>query len=384
MLVGVPAVGVLAVGVLTGCPSDAPPPASPTPAPEASASAPAAPASAREALEQVVEGHCLDPKQPWALAHGLLVRGKELKLPDGRSAVDALVVDNVVPKTLLFPSNRGATPIDSHPGLLLKVLVEVGVAPNHSFTAGGRTFSFAQLLEAGRDAALAGVRGETPPFKNRAWQLEVLGESAEPDLRAEVLAVLVENQAYFEDYARQPGKRYRKASEQQGKRRVPGAIHRYYCGGLHLFQAVQRVHGAELPASLKRQYELLLLRLKLETGYWKDAWAAVQRRSPPDLERHRRVIFSQRLKLQGHALETYLRAIAAGVLKPEPEVIEQLNAGFVELGATVQELASSGIYAELPRLARAAPQLYRDLAGDSAHALHAYELAQGVEGIVTK
>jgi len=331
-----------------------------------------------------VDAHCLDPSQPWALAHGVLVRGKGLKLPDGRSAVDALVVDNVLPKTLLFPSNRGATPIDSHPGLLLKVLVEVGVEPNRSFTAGGRTFSFAQLLEAGRDAALAGVRGEDPPFKNRAWQLEILGESAEPALRQEVLEVLVKNQAYFEDYAREPGKRYRKATEQQGQRRVPGAIHRYYCGGLHLFQATQRIHGQELPAALQRQYELLLLRLKLETGYWKDAWASVQRRSPPDLERHRRVIFAQRLKLQGHALETYLRAIRAGVLEPTPEVVEELNAGFRELAETVKELVSSGIYAELPRLAQAAPQLYRDLAGDSAHALHAYVLAQGVEGVVAK
>ena len=374
--------------VLAGCPADKPsPPATPDPADwegPAAPTTPGAPASAREALEQVVEAHCLDPGQPWALAHGVLVRGKELKLADGRSAVDALVVDNVVPKTLLFPSNRGATPIDSHPGLLLKVLVEVGVAPNRSFTAGGRTFSFAQLLEAGRDAALAGVRGETPAFKNRAWQLEILGESAEADLRQEVLEVLVKNQAYFEDYAREPGKRYRKATEQQGKRRVPGAIHRYYCGGLHLFQATQRIHGQELPPALKRQYELLLLRLKLETGYWKEAWASVQRRSPPDLDRHRRVIFAQRLKLQGHALETYLRAIRAGVLKAEPAVVDELNVGFQALGETVQELVSSGIYAQLPRLAKAAPQLYRDLAGDSAHALHAYVLAQGVEGVVAK
>ena len=45
----------------------------------------------------------------------------------------------------------------------------------------------------------------------------------------------------------------------------PARIHRYYCGGFHLFQAVQRLHGAELPPALAEQYQLLLLRIKLGT-----------------------------------------------------------------------------------------------------------------------
>jgi hypothetical protein len=355
---------VACLGPLAGCPTDSP----------------EAPQGARDTLASVVDKHCFDPALPWALAHGILVRGRDARLANGDEAVQRLVVDNLPAGELVFPRNRGPVPVDAHPGLILKTLLEVGVPPERAFaTQDGRQVLFSALVAAGRSAATAGAG---LPLHNEAWQLEVHGTSADPALKAQALEVLVQNQLYFEAYAADPTKapRYRKAVAKKGSRK-PGAIHRYYCGGLHLFQAVQRLYGDELPSALARQYELLLLRLRLESTYWERALAQVEAQSPGNAAQQRRVILSQRLKLQGHALETYLRAVRTGVIDPTPETRSELNQGFTRLQGTVLALRDCGVWAELPLLAKASPQLYRDLVGDAAHALHAFTLADGVEGV---
>ena len=52
----------------------------------------------------------------------------------------------------------------------------------------------------------------------------------------------------------------------------------------------------------------------------------------------------------------------------------QLAQSFAELDATVLELERRGILGELDELRLAAPQVYLDIVGDAAHALHAYAL----------
>lgn len=327
----------------------------------------------------MVKAYCLDPSQPWALAHGLLVFGEDLKLAGGDRALDRLVSDNLPPGELRFPSNRGATPVDAHPGLILKTLLELGLPPEHSFT---RKEGGTVTLKALRDAFVAAwtpTLGGADAFKNEAWGLEVLAaaDRATPALRTRALEVLVSNQAYFEAWA--PGakpKPFRKASVRGADgRTLPAAIHRYYCGGFHLFQAVQRLHGAKAPPTLARQYVLLLLRLKLETDYWKRVQKKIEARPGAKRGSLIQVFLAQRLKLQGHALETYLRAVAQGAAPLGADERAALKAGFVELTKTVQALVGTGVYDQLPALALSKPQLYRDLVGDSAHALHAYRLA---------
>lgn len=330
-------------------------------------------------LDLVTRAYCLDPKQPWALAHGLLVYGPELKLPDGSVATERLVADNLPAGELRFPSNRGQTPVDAHPGLILKTLLELKIPDEQSFKrSDGSSVTLGALRDAFAQSWNPTLSG-ADALKNEAWGLEVLATSprATPELRSKALEVLASNQAYFEAWA--PGakpKPYRKASIRgPGGKRLPAAIHRYYCGGLHLFQAVQRLHGGTAPPRLARQYELLLLRLRLETTYWKTVQKQVEARPGPNLAAQKQVFLAQRLKLQGHALETYLRAVAVGAAPLGESERAALKAGFGELQLTVQALVQEGVYDALPGLALSKPQLYRDLVGDSAHALHAYRIA---------
>ncbi|RMG17747.1 MAG: hypothetical protein D6731_03565 [Planctomycetota bacterium] len=330
----------------------------------------------------MVRARCSDPAEPWALAHGILVFGAEFRV-EGRPAVDVLVerwVRRDAAGRLGFPRGEAGRPVEPHPGLFTKTLLEVGVPLGHRFRApDGSRFTLAELA---RDQAAAYAPGGTPPFHNQAWLLEVLAGTQDPragQLGDEALAVLAENQAYFEAY-RDPTRPYQKPFVRRGSRREPAHIHRYYCGGLHLFQAVQRLHGGSCPPKLAHQYELLLLRLERETGYWKDALATARRRAHgAALARHERVILSQSLKLQGHALETYARAARAGVLRPSAEDRAALDRGARALERTVEAIESAGLYARLDALRRSEPQTYLDLVGDSAHALHALRLLRALQ-----
>ena len=51
--------------------------------------------------------------------------------------------------------------------------------------------------------------------------------------------------------------------------------------------------------------------------------------------------------------------------------------GFDLLGATVLELERAGVYRDLDAIRGQHRQLYLDLVGDSAHALHALQLREG-------
>ncbi len=245
---------------LLGCP-DAPTPPSP---PKPADPSPERPATPEGILRYVVNTRCLDPEQPWALAHGILVLGKELRLPDGSLAVDRLVADNLTHEggRAGFPRGVGGRPIEPHPGLFTKTLIEVGVAKDHRFAlSGGEAISLAELID---DQAKAYSPGSKLPFHNEAWILEVLAASDRPEaalLAQQSLATLAKNQAYLEAYQRDPKKTYDKPFVKKDGRPQAAEIHRYYCGGLHLFQAVQRLHGLEAPPELLDQYRFLLLSL---------------------------------------------------------------------------------------------------------------------------
>lgn len=338
-----------------------------------------------------MRGHCLRPEQPWALAHAILVFGKDLEVGSDL-AVERLVVDHLPKGKLRFPARRDNWPVEPHPGMFLKTLIEVGVPFGYTFKNG---VTLSGLLDA-YCGAYSGPSGPAP-FHNQAWLLEAIAASPKERRRAEELsrsatAELAANQEYFEVFARDPNKTYRKpfvtATTKSGvKKRLPARIHRYFCGGFHFFQAVQRLHGKALPASLKRQYELLWVRLDRETKYWDTVLAKLTKKYrafPENLGPHRLRILAQKLKLQGHALETVLRAVKAGALTLDAAGKEELARGFELLGQTVEAIEAAGIYGRLDALRDSRMmgerQLYLDYVGDSAHALHAYVLRAGASG----
>ncbi len=378
-----PLAAAIAVVLLTGCPVDRDPraraegpPSVPAAPPPPEPPLPDEPLARGEAiLARVVRERCSDPAEPWAVAHRVLVEGAELRLPGGALAIEQIVARHLDPATLGFP-RRGADgrPIEPHPGMIAKTLLEVGVPLERAFTL--RDGSQARLAAIARAHLDAWTPGGEPELHDQAWLLEVAAGAADP--RASALAerslkVLARDQAYFERYAADPAKRYTKPFVRgDGGRPQPAEIHRYACGGFHLFQAVQRLHGGSAPSPLRRQHELLWVRLDRETAYWEEKLTEVgQRFPPPAAAQHRRVILTQLLKLQGHALETHLRAVGAGAL---PRAAAEVEQGFAALARTVSRLHDQGIYADLDAIRKSMPQIYLDLVGDSAHALHAYRL----------
>lgn len=366
--------------LLAGCPGSPDPGSAPTradPAPVVSVSPAVAQASAT--LERLVDARCLDPAEPWALIHGLIVRGVDLRV-GGELAVDRFVRDNLLPEQLRFPAQRAGKKVEPHPSYFAKNALELGLPLERRFGDGP---TLAEL-------ALAQARAYAPatqpvPFFDEEWRLELVAATAAldpaqaerlPRLRDAALAALVENQAYFEPWRADPLRPFEKASAPgpDGRPR-PGAIHRYACGGFHFFQAVQRLHGTAVPPALARQYELLRVRLVVEDRYWEEKLAQARARAEGARRRqHEEVILAQRLKLLGHGLETWLRAAAIGAVTLGPEERREVERALERLAATTLELERLSILAELDALRAREPQLYLDLVGDAAHALHALGL----------
>lgn len=367
-----------------GCPGDKPPPGE-TPPPPANPGVDRR-ARAQAILEALVQARCTDPAEPWALVHGVIALGPELQV-NGGLAVDALVHDNCEAGAHGpgFPGKRGPVKVEPHPGYFAKNFRELGLPPTRAFetkTAG--TVTLAQL-------GLAEVTGYEPAqqparFNNEDWKLELLADAADRDpalaprvaaLRADALAALVENQRYFEPWRADRKRPYEKATEKDAQgRRVPGAIHRYFCGGFHFFQAVQRLHGTACPPELARQYELLRVRLEVEGRYWEEKLAQVALQATGDEARkHTEVILSQSLKLLGHGLETWWRAVKDGVLVPDAAASADIEAATDRLATTVLALETAGVLGDLDGVRKRNEQVYLDLVGDGAHALHALRLA---------
>jgi hypothetical protein len=85
----------------------------------------------------------------------------------------------------------------------------------------------------------------------------------------------------------------------------------------------------------------------------------------------------QRLKFLGHMTESAHKLAAAGLLEPDESQARMLSAILDGVVETVRVLRESGVLTELPALRRQDEQLYLDVIGDSAHALHGLNLATG-------
>ena len=381
----------------TGCPQDSGKP-TPTDLP-LSAKAPAAPTISmaavpqpgtavaidpsapkrlpREVLEEVVRTHCLDVDRPWALAHGILALGPELKLPSGELAGDSLAskyLGRDDEGRLAFAPPKTKKNPWPHPGMFAKVLLDHGVKLSHPLPTkeGGKVPLARVLTDLLRDYEPSNT------LYNDAWKLEGLAAIGKParieEVKKQALELLVYHQSYFEDYLTDPNRLWEKPFVVRKGRRMPAGIHRYFCGGFHLFQAVQQLHNQSLPPRLKLQYDILWLRIDKETEYWDgklgEARAHGKARSRAKYER---LFLSQKLKIQAHALETYVKAVQLGALTPDEAAKKRIAAAYDKLAATITELDQLGIYGKLKSFPAREYQVYLDLVGDSAHALHAWD-----------
>jgi hypothetical protein len=148
----------------------------------------------------------------------------------------------------------------------------------------------------------------------------------------------------------------------------------YTCGGAHLLQgatiAVGRGFGsAESRASLQADVATWFARYAVELRMLDEAM-----KQYPE---YRLQLVIQRLKFLGHMTESAHKLAAAGLLEPDESQARMLSAILDGVVETVRVLRESGVLTELPALRRQDEQLYLDVIGDSAHALHGLNLATG-------
>lgn len=340
-------------------------------------------------LGKVVETWAGDPDNPWAIAHGVLARGPEFRLADGRPAVAHLFSSYAEPRpvggrTLVgFPKSLGKVRVEPHTDLLLKNLAEVGVPPETTFPARHGTVSVADLYR------YTLLKTYLVPASNKSsydgpndipWGVQALAQWAPPGdlqwvatdgtkmdldfLTSFTVRVLTQESKFMFDamQRKQPFSR-------QGQN-----LFSYACGGAHLVQgasyAVARGYGEPLDRkAVEAQVPLLFYRLPIELGIYDAALKA----NP----KHKVRLLVQRMKFLGHFLETTGKMQAMGLFVPDDAQMQALEGAAQNLVLTVTALQKAGVFDDLAGLRTKDEQLFLDVVGDASHAIRGLELALG-------
>ncbi|HEX8697648.1 MAG TPA: hypothetical protein VF815_02315, partial [Myxococcaceae bacterium] len=329
-----------------------------------------------EQLRAVCRAQAADPRNAWALAHGITLEGKGFKARDGRLAADVLIADFLrrdgapTGRGLYFePFTAGGVPVEPHPALQVKTLVLAGFPLGRKFQASWGPVTLAALVEdLQRD-----FRTDMATSAQGAWALDALGQVLKPGATfrngagetVRIDAVMEEALATLErahaDLA---------AGMKAGLPLVPKqkqGIYTHPCGGLHFFQAVaswarhpsvRKAWGERMDA----QVAVLLYRLGSEARQYEAALA--------EAPQHRLALLSQSLKFYGHFLETLGRYKQETGWTPTPAQRQAVTRANQLLEATVRRLGEAGAFQNLEELSKRQPQLYLDLVGDACHAAH--------------
>jgi hypothetical protein len=339
--------------------------------------APPAPLSTAEQLRAVCRTHGADPRNPWALAHGIVLEGRGFRARDGRLAADVIVSDflhrDETPggRGLSFePFTSDGTPVEPHPALQVKTLVLAGIPSSRKFQAAGGPVTLRALVEdLQRD-----FRPELASSSEGAWTLDALAQVLAPGATfrtgaggtVRFDAVMDEALATLER-AHEALAAGMKAGLPQVPKQKQG-IYTHPCGGLHFFQAV--ASWARHPAvrkawgqRLDTQVDVLVYRLGSEARQYEAALAEAP-------ATYRLPLLSQSLKFYGHFLETLGRHRRESGWNPTPSQRQAVTRAHQLLEATVRRLGEAGAWRELEPLQKQQPQLYLDLVGDACHAAH--------------
>lgn len=342
----------------------------------------------RAILDRWIRAEALDPTNPWAVKHAMLVYGGEVPLTDGRPAVEALFEDfaEIVEVDghawLDFPTQRaGDVRVEPHTDLLLKGMVHGGILPERQVRVNGKVFHVTDLYRHSLwKAWVVGEKTSGTSWDDMPWTLMALATWAPPhlawtaegdrpmnlDLLTHEVVTHLHAETQFLRHAMAKGERVRK--QKQG-------IFGYTCGGAHLLQgaayAVARGFGGpDDRRSIEGEIPALYFRFDQELAELDQAIAV-----NPD---YRPVLLAQRLKFTGHFLEVAHEMAALGLYRPDPKQQETLKRAAAEVVATVAILDRLGLGTKLHGLKGGANhQLYLDYVGDSCHAAAGLDYALG-------
>lgn len=340
-------------------------------------------------LGAVIDRYDGDPDSPWAVAHGLLARGRDFRISDGREAVPHIFANFAEPRmagqyTLMgFPAMLGAVRVEPHTDLLLKNFAEVGVDPAAVYTTKKGQVPIADLYR------WTLLKTHLVPSENKSsftdpgdisWNLQALANWAPSqelqwialdgtpmdldDLTTFSTAVLLQESGFMIQ-AMNKGQRFDRTGQ---------PLFSYPCGASHLVQGVSYAvaRGFGSPKDRKvvdGQVPLLFYRLPIELAIYDDA---VKKFST-----HRLKLSVQRMKFLGHWLETVSKMQAMGLFVPSPAQLTQIEGAAQNLVLTVDSLKKQGAFDTLDTLRAKDEQIYLDIIGDAGHAVRGLELALG-------
>jgi hypothetical protein len=340
----------------------------------AAATPPAAASSTAEQLRAVCRAQAANPRNPWALAHGITLEGKGFKARDGRLAADIIIAGflkrDPAPTGLglyFEPATAKGVPVEPHPALQVKTLVLAGFPLSHTFQATWGPVKLGALVEdLQRD-----FRADMASSPESAWALDALGQVLRPGATfrngaGETVrfdAVMDEALATLERAHEELATGMKEGLAQVLKQKQ--GIYAHPCGGLHYFQAVgswaryasvRKAWGGRMDA----QVEVLIYRLSSEARQYEAALAQAPQ--------HRLSLLAQSLKFYGHFLETLGRYKRETGWTPTPEQRQAITRAHQLLEATVRRLEEAGAFRNMKELEWRLPQLYSDLLGDACHA----------------
>lgn len=350
------------------------------------ANAPAAPKreASHEALWKQCLLHAADPKNPWALAHGITALGPTFAASDGRPAAEVIVSDFLrrvdSPGGNSFQFDRFApdgTPIEPHLNLQTKTLVLAKVPLDRRFKASFGEVTLGELVK-GVERGFRHTPASEEYWRGIGWTLDLLSATRKPGAPAtfrngageavDFDRVMDDALAYLEASQAEIAEGMERGLPQVAKRRQ--GIYAHACGGLHLFQAV--ASWARHPQvrrrwgrRLDRQIDVLFYRLGSEARQYEAVYDQA-----PGL---RLQILTQMVKFYGHFLETTGRLKEELRFRPSKAQRAQIARAQVLLDRAVRELKTMGTFESMDKLRQSAPQIRLDLIGDACHASHGWD-----------
>ncbi|SDE80650.1 hypothetical protein [Myxococcus virescens] len=320
------------------------------------------------------------PDNPWALAHGLALDGRDFRTRDGQPAADTIIARYLrrtpppshapaAAQRLFFDSRTAnGTPVEPHPALQLKSLLHAGYPVRHRFNASWGPVMVQALVE----QLQLDFRPSLVAHPEGAWALDALSLAMEPGATfrtsegttVHIDAVMRDALATLEAAQAELSAAMRAGRTQVPKRKQ--GIYAHPCGGLHYFQAVAgwARHASVRKAWRKRldaQVDVLLYRLDSEGRQYEAALADAP-------FAHRLPLLVQMLKFQGHLLETLGRYRDDTRWRPTKAQQQTVERARTALEHTVRRLEAGGAFDGWSALAERQPQLALDLLGDTCHA----------------
>jgi len=338
---------------------------------------------------QALRDQCLvwaaDPKNPWAMAHGITGLGPSFLAADGRRADKVMVHDFLlrgrvpdagVEKTLFGFAKYAPdkTPIEPHTNLITKTLLKAGLPLSTRYdTSWGASLTLGELV---RSVARSyrHVPTSEPYWRDVGWTLDVLTATTKPggsiatdEGPVPIDQVMDDALTALEAATGELKAGMNKGLPQVDKRKQ--GIYAHPCGGLHFVQAVL---GWAANSSVRKrwgtrvdkQIDILFYRLGSE-GKQYDA-------ARQQLPQYKVELLTQQVKFYGHFLETTARLKTDLGWKPNELQLRHINSAKASLDATVRELLELKLFeaASMSALKISKPQVSLDLIGDSCHATH--------------